>query len=100
MAGREVGELSAVVELEAARRTMIELLARRGPFATLCPSEVARTLVQDKPGGGISDWRDVMPIVHAATDQLLLEGMIDLSWKRAGLTSRMGPYRIRRRDVR
>jgi hypothetical protein len=38
----------------------------------------------------------MMPIVHAAVDQLVAEGQIQLSWKGQMLTTRGGPYRIAR----
>jgi hypothetical protein len=40
------------------------------------------------------DWRDAMPVVHAAVDQLLADGQVTLSWKGARLSARSGPYRI------
>ncbi|MEG3166030.1 DUF3253 domain-containing protein [Sphingomonas sp. PB2P19] len=69
------------------------LVARRAPEATVCPSEVARALVA---GFDASAWREAMPVVHAAVDQLVTEGLVRLSWKGAPLAARAGPYRIRR----
>ena len=37
-----------------------------------------------------------MPIVHAAVDRLVAEGVVRLSWKGEPLDARAGPYRIRR----
>ncbi len=69
------------------------LVAKRSPEATVCPSEVARTLAK----GSASDaWRDAMPAVHAAVDELVADGLVSLSWKGAPLAARDGPYRIRR----
>lgn len=65
------------------------MLARRATGATLCPSEVARTLVRE---GG--DWRALMGDVHAAVDQLHRQGRIVLSWRGERLQGRDGPYRI------
>ncbi|MET0364920.1 MAG: DUF3253 domain-containing protein [Sphingobium sp.] len=76
--------------LNAARHMALALLAKRAPDATICPSEVARAM------GDKSDWRDWMPTVHAAIDQLLDEGRIRLSWKGRMLPARIGPYRIAR----
>jgi hypothetical protein len=39
----------------------------------------------------------MMPIVHAAIDQLVIDGRVQLSWKGQVLASRVGPYRIGRR---
>lgn len=71
-----------------AKSATLSLLARRAPDATICPSEVARTLAPD--------WRAAMPMVHAAVDDLLREGLVQLSWKGQTLAARSGPYRIHR----
>ncbi len=70
------------------------LLAARAPEATVCPSEVARALAAAT--GGAPEWRNAMPVVHAAVDQLVIEGRVRLSWKGKTLTARAGPYRIGR----
>jgi hypothetical protein len=41
-------------------------------------------------------WRDAMPAVHAAVDQLVAEGAVRLRWKGQPLPARAGPYRIER----
>lgn len=69
----------------------LALLAARAEGATVCPSEVARALAA--PG---QDWRDAMPEVHAAVDQLVSDGLVRLSWKGRMLATRAGPYRINR----
>lgn len=65
------------------------LLARRAAGATVCPSEVARSLA-----GPDGDWRALMPDIHAATDGLLARRRIAISWKGQPLARREGPYRI------
>ena len=40
------------------------------------------------------EWRDAMPGVHAAVDQLAADGLVRLSWKGRPLATRAGPYRI------
>ncbi|MBD8677415.1 DUF3253 domain-containing protein [Sphingomonas sp. CFBP 13720] len=70
------------------------LLSARAPKATICPSEAARVLATAAGGG--TDWRMMMPTVHAAVDRLVLEGTVRLSWKGQALRSRVGPYRIGR----
>lgn len=75
---------------DPARSATIALLHRRAPGATVCPSEVARVLAGD------GDWRAAMASVHAAVDQLAVEGAVRLSWKGATLPARDGPYRIGR----
>lgn len=68
-----------------------EMLAARRSNATLCPSEVARTLA-----GEDGDWRARMGEVHAAVDGLVAAGAVRLSWKGAAMAVRGGPYRIGR----
>ena len=72
------------------------LLASRAEDATLCPSEVARTVARSRDGTD-RHWRDEMPEVHAAIDDLVAEGVVSLSWKGHPLATRDGPYRIHRR---
>lgn len=76
-----------------ARAVTLELLARRAPGATVCPSEVARAIATDT---GRADWRGEMAGVHAAVDAMLAEGVVRLSWKRVAKVVRDGPYRIGR----
>lgn len=70
------------------------LLRRRALSATVCPSEIARALAAI--AGEPADWRRAMPLVHAAVDTLVAQGRVQLSWKGVLLSSRTGPYRIRR----
>ena len=70
---------------------ILSLLANRAANSTLCPSEVARALVVEKIG---EEWRNAMPVVHAAGDPLLHDGAVQLSWKGEPLGTRSGPYRI------
>lgn len=74
-----------------AREATLALLAARAEDATVCPSEVARALA-----GPDGDWRDAMPEVHAAVDQMVGDGVVRLSWKGRSLGTRAGPYRIGR----
>lgn len=84
-------------EKKNARAKTLALLADRATGATVCPSEVARALATDeKAGGGEPDWRNAMPAVHAAVDDLAAEGAVALSWKGRRLAERAGPYRIGR----
>jgi len=76
-----------------AREATLALLAARAPGATVCPSEVARAVT-----GPTEEWRDAMPVVHAAVDDLMRDGTVRLSWKGQALTARAGPYRIGRGD--
>ncbi len=77
---------------------VLSILANRAAGSTICPSEVARAL----SGGAGAEWRDAMPTVHAAVDNLLLGEVVQLSWKGKPLVTRSGPYRIQiasNRDV-
>lgn len=80
-----------------ARTAALELLDRRSDQATICPSEVARAIAS-KAGADPTGqaWRAVMPVVHAAIDQMMDDGLIELSWKGKNMPSRSGPYRIGR----
>jgi hypothetical protein len=40
-----------------------------------------------------------MPIVHAAVDEMVSEGLVRLSWKGKPLALRAGPYRINRKET-
>lgn len=80
------------MNLDVARAAVMDLLGRREPGATICPSEVARKLASGACGK--PEWRDAMPVVHAAVDSLVDQGHIQLSWKGRALAARSGPYRI------
>lgn len=56
-----------------ARDMTMMLLSARGRGATICPSEVARALAPN------DDWRGAMPMVHAALDCLLADGLVEIS---------------------
>lgn len=78
-----------------ARAVTLDLLARRAPGATLCPSEVARAIAT---AADRVDWRGEMAGVHGAVDGMLAEGLVRLSWKGAAKAVREGPYRIGRSE--
>ena len=71
-----------------AREAALKMLGERALGATVCPSEVARTIALDDL------WRKEMPTVHATVDDMLAEGVIHLSWKGQRMNKRKGPYRI------
>lgn len=85
-----------MIDIEDAYRETLSLLARRATRATICPSEVARALAAEAGDKRVMmDWRDAMPVVHAAVDRLVTERAVQLSWKGELLKARVGPYRIR-----
>lgn len=76
-------------DLEAA---ILELLSRRAPTSTICPSDAARAV-------GGENWRDQMDAARAAARRLEASGIVDIT--QGGevvdpLTAR-GPIRIRKR---
>lgn len=87
----------ALERIENARSKVLHLLARRTGQATICPSEVARMIAgkaDADPKGPL--WREEMPVVNVVIDQLVAEGVVELSWKGKVMASRNGPYRIGR----
>ena len=56
-------------EIEA---TMLRLVAERGADKTICPSEVARALVDPRP----DDWRTLMPPVRRVALRLAGQGKV------------------------
>ncbi|HEY0148181.1 MAG TPA: DUF3253 domain-containing protein [Allosphingosinicella sp.] len=78
---------------EDIRKAALALLAARAPGATICPSEVARTIAAAE---GESEWRGLMPAVHGAVDGMVADGLVRLSWKGVAKPARDGPYRIAR----
>lgn len=71
-----------------ARKTIMALLMARPQGTTICPSEAARKMT---PGNG---WRRMMRDVHGAVDEMVAEGLVELSWKGQMLRTRRGPYRM------
>ncbi|MDP1849878.1 MAG: DUF3253 domain-containing protein [Solirubrobacteraceae bacterium] len=56
-----------------AERAILDLLARRDPGKTICPSDVARAL------GGDDGFRALMPLVRAAAAALVATGDIEVT---------------------
>ncbi|MFJ3518733.1 MULTISPECIES: DUF3253 domain-containing protein [unclassified Streptomyces] len=75
-------------------RAILELLERRGPTATICPSDAARAVY----GGDDDGWRVYMEPARRAARRLVMAGEVEIT--QAGhpvepATAR-GPIRIRR----
>ncbi|MCY0945763.1 DUF3253 domain-containing protein [Streptomyces antarcticus] len=75
-------------------RAILELLERRGPTATICPSDAARA-VYDGDGDG---WRALMEPARQAARRLVATGEVEITQagrpvEPAGVR---GPIRIRR----
>lgn len=54
---------------------ILQLLARRRPGASICPSEIAR-------GTGRDDWRSLMPAIRSAAAELARQGRLGASERR------------------
>jgi hypothetical protein len=73
-----------------AERTILDLLAKREPGKTICPSDAARAIDPD-------GFRELMPLVRDAARQLVAEGKIEVtqSGKRVDLDKARGAIRLR-----
>lgn len=76
---------------EAIERAILEVVARRRPDASVCPSEVARALASDG-----SAWRALMPEVRAAAARLAELGRIRVTQRGRTVCARSarGPIRL------
>ena len=72
-------------------RAIDALLDRRGPEASICPSEAARTVDAD-------GWRHLMPAARAAAGRLADTGAVQVTQGGVvvDVTTARGPVRIRR----
>ena len=78
---------------ERLRAAILELLARRDPGATICPSDAARHVAGDQ------SFRPLMDDARAAAGELVAEGRIEVTQhgEVVDLASARGPIRLRRR---
>ena len=83
-ASEEVGDAN----LEQA---ILDLLSRRAPSSTICPSDVARAL-------GGENWRRLMEPTRAAAGRLVAAGRVEITQhgEAVDLDTVTGPIRIRR----
>ena len=83
---RPVDDVDARLE-----RTIGELLDRRRPEASICPSEAARAVDPD-------NWRELMPSARAAAGRLVAAGEVEVTQggEVVDVTTARGPIRIRR----
>lgn len=77
-------------DLEAA---VLELLARRAPGATICPSEAARHVGGDDEAA----WRELMEPARRAAARLVAAGRIEVTQggEVVDLATARGPVRLR-----
>jgi hypothetical protein len=73
--------------------TILELLDRRAPGATICPSDVARAVRSE-------GWRSLMEPTRAATRRLVERGAVVVTQRGevVDAANARGPIRIRRSD--
>ncbi|WP_307807899.1 DUF3253 domain-containing protein [Nocardioides xinjiangensis] len=88
MTDRDVTDVDQ--RLEAA---ILDLLARRAPGATICPSEAARAVAE------ADSWRELMEPARRAAARLVDRGEVDVTQGGdvVDLATARGPVRIRRR---
>jgi hypothetical protein len=70
-------------------RAMFDLLAKRRPGRSICPSEVARSL---SPG----DWRSLMALVRRVAQEQADAGLLEITQKGRPVSARTakGPFRL------
>ncbi|MFG2604699.1 DUF3253 domain-containing protein [Streptomyces sp. NPDC048514] len=73
---------------------ILDLLDRRAPGASVCPSDVARA-IERSPGEG---WRELMEPVRRAAARLAAEGRVEITQHGTPVdpAGARGPIRIRR----
>jgi len=70
--------------IAAASDAIMRLCRGRGPDKSMCPSEAARAVAVDLGiAAGADAWRDLMPTVRAAADDLVRQGQIVVTQKGA-----------------
>jgi Protein of unknown function (DUF3253) len=75
------------------RAVILELLERRGPGKTICPSDAARALVGQ-------DFRPLMNMARAVAAELVADGEIEVTQRGevVDIAQARGPIRLRRRS--
>jgi hypothetical protein len=72
-------------------QTILDLLSRRAPTSTICPSDAARAV-------GSEEWRDLMAPARAAAARLVERGEVEVTQGGVvvDVSAARGPVRIRR----
>ncbi|OLZ64181.1 S-adenosylmethionine tRNA ribosyltransferase [Streptomyces amritsarensis] len=75
-------------------QAILNLLERRGPTATICPSDAARAVYQGDDDG----WRDLMEPTRRAARRLVATGEVEMTrgGRAVDPAGARGPVRIRR----
>ena len=86
-----MADTGATPDRSVAEQAILDLLARRGPGKTICPSEAARAL------GGGDGFRPLMPLVREAASELVADGRIEVTQRGelVDLATARGPIRLR-----
>lgn len=76
---------------QQAGRAILDLLSRRDPGKTICPSEAARVL------GGDDGFRPLMALVRAAAAELAADGRVEVTQhgEPVDIDAARGPIRLR-----
>jgi len=90
---KSLAMLDTVTSHPTTRAMVLALLDARAAGATVCPSEVARAIAT---AAGKADWREEMPAVHLAVEEMVADGSIRLTWQGVDRAVKEGPYRINR----
>jgi hypothetical protein len=92
MTGTDDGRGEHGARLETA---ILELLAKRAPTSTICPSDAARAV----GGADPDDWRPLMEPARQAAQRLVERGEVDITQggEVVDLAGARGAIRIRRR---
>lgn len=82
---------SAAIDPSVLAEEIVRLLAQRAPGASICPSDVARSV-------GDASWRALMDDVRAAAGALADDGTIVVTQGQrvVDITAARGPVRLRR----
>ncbi|MFG3660902.1 DUF3253 domain-containing protein [Streptomyces sp. NPDC047706] len=75
-------------------RAILDLLERRGPTASICPSDAARAVYE----GGDDGWRTLLEPARRAAGKLVTAGEVEITQggRPVASTEVRGPIRIRR----
>jgi hypothetical protein len=86
--------VAAASERDRLRAAILELLARRDPGKTICPSDAARAVAGERP------FAPLMGAARAAAGELVAEGALEVTQRGevVDLASARGPIRLRLRE--
>jgi hypothetical protein len=74
------------------RHAILELLSKRSAQSSICPSDAARTLLNEE-----TQWRALMPQVREVARQMAREGIVQITQKHSAIDPDQtihGPIRI------